>query len=69
MALFLGILKFIAAFIAVFVSSLLIIQIISSVINPQFDVIDGKVIDKNNNSRLIFALIASIAWALVIALP
>jgi hypothetical protein len=69
MALFLGILKFIAAFIAVFVSFLLIIQIISSVINPQFDVIDGKVIDKNNNSRLIFALIASIAWALVITLP
>lgn len=69
MTLFLGILKFIAAFIAVFVSSLLIIQIISSVINPQFDVVDGKVIDKNNNSRLIFALIASIAWALVIALP
>lgn len=69
MIIFLSILKFIAAFIAVFVSFLLIIQIISSVINPQFDVIDGKVIDKNNNSRLIFALIASIAWALVITLP
>ena len=68
MAIFLGILKFIAAFFAVFISLILIIQIINGVINPQISVEDGKIIDKSNNSRLIYALMASIAWALVIAL-
>jgi hypothetical protein len=69
MAIFLGIIKFIAAFFAAFTSLVLTIQIINGVVNPQIVVEDGKIIDKNNNSRLIYALIASIAWALVIALP
>lgn len=65
---FLGFIKFIAAFFAVFSTFILIIQIINSVINPQLTVENNVVVDKNNNSRLMFSLIASISWALVIAL-
>ena len=63
-----GILTFISTTIAFFCTGLFIISCISSVINPQLRVENGEMVDKNQNSRLIFLMIAAITWAIVIAL-
>lgn len=65
-----GIITFICAFLGTTTLGLFILSCISSIINPQLSVDkDGQVREKNNNSRLMFLLITSIMWALVIALP
>ena len=65
-----GIITFICAFLGVATLGLFILSCISSIIKPQLSVDkDGQVREKNNNSRLMFLLITSIMWALVIALP
>lgn len=65
-----GIITFICAFLGATTLGLFILSCISSIINPQLSVDkDGQVREKNNNSRLMFLLITSIMWALVIALP
>jgi hypothetical protein len=65
-----GIITFICAFLGAVTLGLFILSCISSIINPQLSVDkDGQVREKNNNSRLMFLLITSIMWALVIALP
>ena len=65
-----GIITFICTFLGATTLGLFILSCISSIINPQLSVDkDGQVREKNNNSRLMFLLITSIMWALVIALP
>lgn len=65
-----GIITFICTFLGAVTLGLFILSCISSIINPQLSVDkDGQVREKNNNSRLMFLLITSIMWALVIALP
>jgi hypothetical protein len=65
-----GIITFICAFLGAVTLGLFILSCISSITNPQLSVDkDGQVREKNNNSRLMFLLITSIMWALVIALP
>ena len=65
-----GIITFICAFLGATTLGWFILSCISSIINPQLSVDkDGQVREKNNNSRLMFLLITSIMWALVIALP
>jgi hypothetical protein len=63
-----GTITFICATIAFFCTGLFVISCISSVINPQLRVENGEMVDKNQNSRLIFLIIAAITWAIVIAL-
>lgn len=65
---FVGILIFISSVIAIFTSGLFIISCLNGIINPNIVVTNGEVKDANQNSRLIFLIIASIAWALVITL-
>ena len=64
-----SILKFICAVIAIFLTWILILNIISSAINPQIIIENGLPVEKNNNARLMFALIIAICWAFVIVLP
>lgn len=69
MAWVLGILTFICAFIAIASTGIFILLCISSIVNPQLSVDDkGNVVEKHNNARIMYLLILSIAWALVIAL-
>lgn len=64
-----GIITFVCAFLGAITLGLFILSCISSIINPQLSVDDnGQVKEKNNNSRLMFLLFSSIAWAIVIAL-
>lgn len=69
MLIFLGILKFLFSAVGLFLTWVLILNIISSIVNPQIIVENGVPSEKNNNARFIFALIISICWAIVIALP
>ena len=70
MAWIIGIITFFCAFLGAITLGLFILSCISSIINPQITVDeDGQVREKNNNSRLIFLLVTSIMWAIVIALP
>ena len=62
-------LEFLFSTIAIFFTWILVQNIIGSVINPQFDMKDGKLVEKNNNARLWFALIIAISWAFVIIIP
>jgi hypothetical protein len=62
-------LEFIFSTVAIFFSWVLVMSIISSVINPQIIIEENKAIEKNNNARLIYALIIAICWALVIVIP
>jgi hypothetical protein len=69
MSIVLGIIEFLCSVIAIFVTWILIINIISSVINPQIVIKDGVAIEENYNSRLLFALIIAISWGIVIVIP
>lgn len=64
-----GILKFIFAFIGLFATAMLILSIISSIVNPQISVEGSEIKEKGLNARYMMAIIMSVAWALVIALP
>lgn len=66
MGIFLGILEFIFAIIAIFFSWVLVMLIVNMVVNPEIKVENGKVVEKNSNARLMYALIIAIAWAFVI---
>lgn len=68
MAWLVGILVFIFSVIAIFTTGIFVLMCISSVVNPQFKVEGEDVIEKNQNARLMYLIIAAIAWALVIAL-
>lgn len=68
-SIFLGFLKFLFSTIAIFMTWVLILNIISSIINPQILSENGLSIEKYNNARFIFALIISICWGIVIILP
>jgi hypothetical protein len=70
MSIFLGILEFIFSFFAIAFTWVLVLNIIAAVANPQI-VLDekGNPIEKNDSARFWFALIISICWAVVIAIP
>ena len=68
MAWVIGILKFIAAAIAVFTTCVFIISCIQAIINPKPVTKDGKVVDANDEARGLFSIIMAISWALVITL-
>lgn len=69
MAWLIGIITFICAFIGIATTGIFILLCISSIINPQISVDkDGNVSEKHNNARIMYLLISSIAWAIVIAL-
>lgn len=67
-----GIIKFICSAVAIFCTCAFILTCITSVINPDFSVIeeDGKkvVYDRYDNIRYTLSIIMSIAWGVVIAL-
>ena len=65
MSIILGILKFIFSGCAIFLTWVLI-NIISSVINPQIVIENDQPVEKrkNNNARFMFALIIAICWAI-----
>lgn len=69
MGIILTILEFIFSVIAIFFTWILILNIISSVINPQFSIENNVVVEKNNNARMWFALIIALSWAFVIIIP
>lgn len=64
-----GILKFIFAALGMFMTVMLILAIISSIINPQMSLEGDKIVENGLNARYMMAIIMSIAWAIVIALP
>lgn len=64
-----GILKFIFAALGMFMTVMLILAIISSIINPQMSLEGDKVVENGLNARYMMVIIMSIAWAIVIALP
>ena len=64
-----GILKFIFAALGMFMTVMLILAIISSIINPQMSLEGDKVVENGLNARYMMSIIMSIAWAIVIALP
>lgn len=64
-----GILKFIFAALGIFMTVMLILAIISSIINPQMSLEGDKVVENGLNARYMMVIIMSIAWAIVIALP
>lgn len=68
-AILLGLLKFLCSTVAIFITWILIMNIISSVINPQIVIENNEPIEKNNNARLLMALIIAICWGIVIILP
>lgn len=69
MSIILGLFKFIFSVLAIFFTWILIMNIVSSIINPQIVIEEGKVIEKNNNARIWFAIIVAISWAFVIIIP
>lgn len=69
MGILLGIIEFLCSAIAIFLTWILIMNIISSILNPSFIVKDGVTIEENYNARLMFVLIISICWAIVIVIP
>lgn len=64
-----GIVKFIFAALGMSMTVMLILSIISSIINPQMSLEGDKVIEAGLNARYMMAIIMSISWAIVIALP
>lgn len=65
-----GLIKFIVSFIAIVSTILFITGIISSIVNPQIKLDEnGKAIEEGRNARIWLALISSIFWALLIAIP
>ncbi len=68
MAVLLGILNFIFCTIGVFFTCLFVLSCIGGIINPQIEIVDGKPVEKGDNARIMFAIIMSIAWGLVVAL-
>lgn len=69
MIIFLKISEFIFSSVAIFMTWILILNIISSIINPQIVIENYTPVEKNNNARLLFALIIAICWAFVIIIP
>ena len=63
-----GIITFICSVVGFFTTGVFILSCVASVINPQIKFEDGEVVDRYQNSRLIYLMIASIAWGIVIAL-
>lgn len=64
------IIKFMASLIAVFSTILFVLSTISSIINPEFKTLENdKVIESGSNFRYVLAIVMSITWACVIALP
>ena len=61
-------LRFVVAFVAIASLLLLIASIISAINNPQIDVIDGKVQEKGRNTRIWLGLITSVFWALFLTI-
>lgn len=64
-----GIVKFIFAALGMSMTVMLILSIISSIINPQMSLEGDKVVEAGLNARYMMAIIMSISWAIVIALP
>ena len=69
MVVFLNFFEFLFSTIAIFFTWILIMNIITSTINPQIIVEDGNIVEKNNNARIWFAFIIAISWAFVIIIP
>lgn len=64
------IIKFMASLIAVFSTILFVLSTISSITNPEFKTLENdKVIESGSNFRYVLAIVMSITWACVIALP
>lgn len=63
-----GLLKFIVAFIAIASTLLLIMSSIKALTNPELVNTERGVVEKDTNARIWYGLVASIFWALVIAL-
>ena len=62
-------LKFVFGFVAVFFTSALVLSCIASIINPKINMNEkGEVEELGDKPRILFALIMSVAWAVVIAL-
>jgi hypothetical protein len=59
----------IIAILAVFFTCMFITSVIKAIINPDIEIDkDGKAYDAHANSRVIYMLLLSIFWGLVIAL-
>ena len=63
-----GLLKFVVAFVAIASTLLLTMSVIKALTNPELITTERGVIEKDTNARLWYGLVASIFWALVIAL-
>ena len=63
-----GIIVFICSVIAIFSTGVFILSCISSIVNPQLKVEGDDIVEVNQNSRLMYLIIASVAWSIVIAL-
>lgn len=62
-------LKFLFGCVAMFFTCAFILSCIGSALNPQLNVDnDGNVEELGDKSRMLFSIILSIAWAVVIAL-
>lgn len=69
MNIILKIIEFLCSSVAVFLTWVLIMNIISSIINPKITIENGAPVEQNNNARLMFALIIAICWAIIIIIP
>ena len=68
--LWLAIIKFVVAFVAIATSLLFVTGIISAIVNPQIKLDEnGKAVESGRNARVWLGLITSIFWAILIALP
>jgi hypothetical protein len=69
MAWILGISKFICGAVGIFALLLFLLVCIATIVNPQFEVVDGNVYKKGENTKYVLAIICAVAFGILIALP
>jgi hypothetical protein len=64
-----AIIKFIVSASAIFSLLLFIVVCITSVTNPEIEVVDGEIINKNQKAAIVLAIITAVLFGLLIAIP
>jgi len=69
MILWVVLLKFVFGFFAVLSTAALVLSCITSIVNPRINMNEkGEIEELGDKPRILFALVMSVAWAVVIAL-
>jgi len=66
---FWAIIKFIVSASAIFSLLLFVVVCITSVTNPEIEVVDGETINKNQKAAIVLSIISAVLFGILIAIP